>query len=140
LTDVLADGQLLPFNLCSSVLNIPEPVSGWSDGCIQFTQEPKKGKALLNIDQQALEYNPKIGGFHGSDIFDYTLVTTTTRFSEAENDRVVRVQTTIVSEPGNLNNSNTGIESKTAGGSVGLGSLGGLLALAWLRRRMMGGK
>jgi rhombotarget A family protien len=134
LTDVLADGQLLPAGLCEKVLpEVSRPASDWSDGCIQFITPPKKGVAILNNLQEML-YEPQVGGFHGSDIFEYTLVTTTTRFSGESAKRVVKVQTTVVSEPEGK------LASKTAGGSMGLGLLGSLMTLVLFRRRMIGGK
>jgi rhombotarget A family protien len=135
LTDVLADGQLIPAALCPTILpNATRPDSGWQDGCLQFVTKPSKGVAFLNNDNQLI-YEPRSGGFHGSDIFQYNLVTTTTRFSDAENDRLIRVETTIVSEP-----SGTFPDKTVSAGSVGWGALGGLMALVLFRRRMMGGK
>ena len=54
---------------------------------------------------------------------------------DAENDRLIRVETTIVSEP-----SGTFPDKTVSAGSVGWGALGGLMALVLFRRRMMGGK
>lgn len=135
LTDVLADGQLIPADQCPTILpNATRPDSGWQDGCLQFVTPPSKGSAFLNNIQELI-YEPRRGGFHGSDIFQYNLVTTTTRFSEAENDRLVRVQTTIVSEP-----EGKATDKTVSAGSFGWGALGSLMALAIFRRRIMGGK
>jgi rhombotarget A family protien len=134
LSPVVGDGQLIPASLCSSLFpSTPVPQSGWSDGCIVYSSAPIKGTAVFNALTNMLTYTPTTD-FHGFDKFTYTMATTTSYFSDAQNNKTITLTTTIVDSPA------TGITSKTVGaGGVGIFAVFGLMGLA-LRRRLTGGQ
>lgn len=134
LSPVVGDGQLIPASLCSSLFpSTPVPQSGWVDGCIVYSSAPIKGTAVFNGITNMLTYTPTTD-FHGFDKFTYTMATTTSYFSDAQNNKTITLTTTIVDSP------TTGITSKTVGaGGIGIFAVFGLMGLA-LRRRLTGGQ
>jgi rhombotarget A family protien len=135
LSPVVGDGQLIPAALCTSLFGAAPASQGgvWMDGCINYSSAPTKGSAVFNANTNMLIYTPTTD-FHGFDKFTYTMATTTSYFSEAQNDKTITVTTTVLQSP------RTGITSKTVGaGGVGIFALLGLMGLA-LRRRLTGGQ
>jgi rhombotarget A family protien len=137
LSPVVGDGQLIPAALCTSLFgDAPTSQGGvWMDGCINYSMlngvAPTKGTAVFNAVTNMLTYTPT-SNFHGFDKFTYTMATTTSFFSDAQNNKTITVTTTIVQSPP------TGITSKTVGaGGIGIFVILGLMGLA-LRRRLTG--
>ena len=143
----LGDGELLPASECQNVLGQSKAPDGseWQVGCLRVEQSsvtPKsKGKVILDADGQ-LEYQP-FSNWHGLDEFNLRVVTTTSRFSDAERDRDILIPARIVQSPPNNFPSETidvpGTSGKflggAAGGSFGLSVLG-LFALGLIRRKL----
>lgn len=136
LTDIMGDGELLPAESCANFYpSIAVPNGGWQNGCLLYSRAPLKGVQMF-LDDHTVEYTPT-SDFHGADVYQYNVVTTTSRFSDAESTQTVRIQTTIVQEPPNT------FENKKAnlsGGSTGVLGLFGLMGLAWMRRRTQGAR
>ena len=154
LKDAVGDGQLVPNAVDASgqhvceryVANPPSDVqlwpSGvvgqWVEGCLLYTREdlvPQKGSVTVSENAESLVYTPS-SNFHGLDIFQYDIVTTTSRFSESPNDRQLRVTSTVKQDPPDDFESDTidlGFGSGT--GSLGLGGLLLLLGLYGYRRQ-----
>ena len=142
LTDFLGDGELWPKQLCdqvfSDLVNPPTaPKGGWQDGCLKFVEGKEATKGELFLDEDGLLKYKALRNYHGSDNFSLNVVTTTSRFSQAANDRSITLRGTIVQEPEDT------FENKkvnVSGGSTSIGSLLGILSLVWLRRRLQGVK
>lgn len=135
LSPVVGDGQLIPAALCTSLFGAAPASQGgvWMDGCIVYTSAPIKGSAAFSAATDMLTYTPA-SNWHGFDKFMYTMATTTSFFSDANNDKTIAMTTTIVQSPP------TGITSKTVGaGGIGIFAVFGLMGLA-LRRRLTGGQ
>ncbi len=132
LNPVLGDGQLIQASFCSTLFpTTPVPSGGWSDGCVVFINAPTKGKVVFDAVTSMLTYVPN-ANFHGLDDFSYRIATTTSYFSDAQNNKTIRVDTRIVSEP------TSGITSKTVGaGGFGVFAVLALAGLA-MRRRLIG--
>lgn len=136
MTDDLGDGQLWPATNCDDVYaDQPGFIKGttkWQPGCMTAspsTYVPLKGS--FSIDSNAmLKYTP-FSNYHGTDFFNVNVVTTTTRFSQAVNDRALTLTGKVVMDPPDT------FQNKTVhtGGATGLVSLLGLLGLVLLRRR-----
>lgn len=131
--DSLADGELLPANECAAVLGADTDPDGnpWQVGCLRIDQSSatpvSKGTWTLAEDG-TLTYTPN-SNWHGSDELNLRVVTTGTRFSDAESDRDLLIPVKISQNPEN------NFESKTvnvSGGAIGY-SLFGLLMLSLLR-------
>jgi rhombotarget A family protien len=134
LSPVVGDGQLIPAAYCP-VLYTPAPTQGgmWLDGCIQYINTPAKGVAFFDAVKNLLTYKPS-SNFHGYDKFSYTITTSTSFFSDGQNNKTITLTTTIVQAPP------AGITSKTVGaGGVGIFAVLGLMGLA-IRRRLTGGQ
>ncbi len=135
LSPVVGDGQLIPASLCSSLYG-PAPASqggAWLDGCIVYIAPPLKGTVNFDATSNILTYKPS-SNYHGFDKFSYNMTTTTSFFSEAQNNKTITLTTTIVQAPP------AGITSKTVGaGSVGIFGVFALMGLA-MRRRLTGGQ
>lgn len=147
LKDSLGDGQLVPAAYCADYYQnnglsdrIPNDanqwpsgtVGKWSDGCLLYDADkyPKKGKLTVGSVDGKLQYVPD-SNWHGFDKFAYRVVTTTSRFSDSPNSKVIKAQSTILQQPPNgINNDtlNLGYED-TGSGGVGLFSLLGLMLL-----------
>ncbi len=135
LSPVVGDGQLIPAALCTSLFGAAPTSQGgvWMDGCIVYSSAPIKGTAAFSAANEMLTYTPA-SNWHGFDKFMYTMATTTSFFSDANNDKTIAMTTTIVQSPP------TGITSKTVGaGGIGIFAVFGLMGLA-LRRRLTGGQ
>lgn len=135
LSPVVGDGQLIPAAYCSTLYNASAPPQGgaWLDGCVRYITSPAKGVATYEAAKNLLTYTPS-SNFHGYDKFSYTITTSTSFFSDAQNDKTITLTTTIVQAPP------AGITSKTVGaGSGSVFAVFALMVLA-LRRRLTGGR
>ena len=135
LSPVVGDGQLIPAALCPSLFGAAPVSQGsvWLDGCIVFIVAPAKGTVAFNAVTNILTYTPS-SNFHGFDLFSYSMTTTTSFFSEAQNNKAIAVSTKVLQSP------RSGITSKTVGaGGMGIFAVIGLMGLA-LRRRLTGGQ
>lgn len=135
LSPVVGDGQLIPADYCDDLYQTSSPPQGgvWLDGCIRYVTQPSRGVAAFDALKNVLTYTPS-SNFHGYDKFSYTITTSTSFFSEGENNQTITLTTTIVQAPP------TGITSKTVGaGGVGVFAVFVLMGLA-MRRRLTGGQ
>lgn len=135
LSPVVGDGQLIPAAYCATLYNASAPPQGgvWLDGCIRYVTPPAKGVATYDAVKNLLTYTPS-SNFHGFDKFSYTITTSTSFFSEGENNKTITLTTTVVQNPP------AGITSKTVGaGGVGVFAVFVLMGLA-MRRRLTGGQ
>ena len=135
LSPVVGDGQLIPASYCSTLYGTSAPPQGgvWLDGCVRYVIPPTKGVVTYDAVNNRVTYTPS-SNFHGFDKFRYTITTSTSFFSEAENNKTITLTTTIVQEPP------SGITSKTVGaGGVGVFAVFVLMGLA-MRRRLTGGQ
>lgn len=127
--EYLGDSDLIPKDECNSIVGQHPKGEAWQDGCllIKQTQTVSKGKTTLNLNGD-LEYIPN-GAWHGADIFDIQLITSSTRYNTA--NKYISADVRIYQEPDNTMESKS---VKTSGGSLGLFGLAGLLGLMGLRR------
>jgi len=129
--DVVSDGELVSPQTCEKMFGKRTDGKAWQSGCMKVVQTSTPSKGTLSIDTQGnLTYVPN-GNWHGADVFNLLVVTTTTRFNNAA-DVYLTVPVQIVQDPP------SGIEDKTVstggGGSVGGGLILGLFGLIALRR------
>lgn len=128
--DVVGDGELVSPKTCEKMFGKRTDGKAWQLGCMKVVQTSTPSKGTLSIDTQGnLTYVPN-GNWHGADVFNLLVVTTTTRFNDAA-DVYLTVPVQIVQDPP------SGIEDKsvsTGGGSVGGGLILGLFGLIALRR------
>lgn len=135
IADNLADGELLPAEECKNVFGTDKDLNGnpWTIGCLRIEQvsttPQSKGKLTLDEDGK-LVYVPN-SNWHGLDEFNLRIVTTASRFSEAESDRDIVIPVRIIQNPPDDFKSD---KIKVSGGSFGGVGILGLLLLA-LRRR-----
>ncbi len=135
LSPVVGDGQLIPAGYCSTLYGTSAPPQGgvWVDGCVRYVIPPTKGVATYDAVNNRVIYTPS-SNFHGFDKFRYTITTSTSFFSEGENNKTITLTTTIKQDPP------SGITSKTVGaGGVGVFAVFVLMGLA-MRRRLTGGQ
>lgn len=97
LAKYIGDGELVPQSACNSIFGINN-TRDKSDGCFGLIIAPTKGIVSINNSTHELVYSPN-GTFHGLERFAYGVSTTISRFSDASNDRVVRTDLRINSEP-----------------------------------------
>jgi len=130
IADVVGDGELVSPQTCEKMFGKRTDGKAWQPGCMKVVQTSTSSKGTLSIDTQGnLTYVPN-GNWHGADVFNLLVVTTTTRFNDAA-DVYLTVPVQIVQDPP------SGIEDKsvsTGGGSVGGGLILGLFGLIALRR------
>ncbi len=132
IVDSLMDGELVDPASCKAILGKELNSQGqpWQAGCldIQQTQTPSKGKLALDQDGN-VTYVPN-NNWHGADMFNLRVMTSTTRLNDVSN-YYISIPTTIVQEPPN------NFQNKTvnvSGGGSGLGAIFMLLGLVGLRR------
>jgi len=97
LAKYIGDGELVPQSTCDSIFGLNN-TRDKSDGCFGLIIAPTKGTVSINNSTHELVYSPN-GTFHGLERFAYGVSTTISRFSDASNDRVVRTDLRINSEP-----------------------------------------
>lgn len=121
LATAIGDGQLVPAEFCLGLMlplsqtdqqNLPtgENMSdGFTDGCLRFVNgnAPEKGSVEV-LPNGLIQYTPG-SNYQGTDTFQYRVVTTTSRFSGADNERYLTVTTQILQDP------KSGIDSDTIG-------------------------
>ena len=132
IVDSLMDGELVDPASCKTILGKELNSQGqpWQAGCldIQQTQTPSKGKLTLDQDGN-VTYVPN-NNWHGADMFNLRVMTSTTRLNDVSN-YYISIPTTIVQEPpNNFQNKKVNV----SGGSFGLGAIFMLLGLVGLRR------
>lgn len=125
----LGDSDLIPKEQCNNIVGAHPKGEAWQDGCllIKQTETDSKGKTVLNLNGD-LEYTPN-GAWHGADIFEIQMVTSSKRFNTV--NKYISAEVRIYQEPDNTVESKT---VKTSGGAFGFLSLAGLLGLIGLRR------
>ena len=122
----LFDAELLPASLCPSVLGVGE----YLNGCIRLVTLPRHGTTRFDTLTSDVLYSTTNPAFHGFDTFSYSIVTTLSRFSDAVNDRSLKTDVRVVSEPP------ASLASKTLdSGATGIFSLLMLSSLLVLWRR-----
>ncbi|WP_080649426.1 rhombotarget A [Acinetobacter pittii] len=131
IADVVSDGELVSPQTCEKMFGKRTDGQAWQSGCMKIIQTSTPSKGTLSIDAQGnLTYVPN-GNWHGADVFNLLVVTTTTRFNNAA-DVYLTIPVQIVQDPP------SGIEDKSVsaggGGSVGGGLVFGLFGLIALRR------
>ena len=94
---------------------------------IDQTLTKSKGTLTLDIDGN-LVYTPN-GNWHGADIFNLQIVTSSTHFNE--NKKYIVLEAYMVQEP---NNEFEDKSVKTSGGALGLFGLFAVLGLVGIRR------
>ena len=135
----LGDGELIPASECSKVMGQPKAPDGsdWQVGCLRIEQASvtpiSKGISKLSADGE-LEYRPN-SNWHGLDQFSLRVVTTTSRFSDAEHERDILVPVRILQNPPNDFKSDTIDVKGTSGGAFGILGVMGLFGLGWIRRK-----
>lgn len=128
--EYLGDSDLYPKEKCESLMQMKNPAGGeWQDGCIAIDQTITKSKGTVTLDIDGnLVYTPS-GNWHGADIFNLQVVTSSTRFNE--NKKYLVLEAYMVQEP---NNDFKDKSVKTSGGALGVFGLFALFGLVSLRR------
>jgi rhombotarget A family protien len=130
IADKLGESDLIPKEECQALVGDHPQGEAWQDGCLKIEQ-PTTGKGKTTIDIEGnVTYTPD-SAWHGSDIFELQVITSSTRFNKTKPYLVLRVQ--IAQDP------SKGFENKsvkTSGGAIGFASLLGLIGLLGLRRRL----
>ncbi|TCB51116.1 rhombotarget A [Acinetobacter sp. ANC 4779] len=128
--EYLGDSDLYPKEQCESLLKMKNPAGGeWQDGCAYIDQTLTKSKGTLTLDIDGnLVYTPN-GNWHGADIFNLQIVTSSTHFNE--NKKYMVLEAYMVQEP---NNEFEDKSVKTSGGAFGFFGLFALLGLVGIRR------
>lgn len=135
--DSLGDGELLPASECQAILGSKTAPDGkaWQVGCLRVEQNSvtsvSKGVTTLG-EHGEVTYRPNTQ-YHGLDDFNLRVMTTTSRFSEAERDRDIVVPVRIVQSPDSTFPNET---INVSGGATGGLSLIGLLLLGLYRRKL----
>lgn len=95
----MGDSDLIPKEQCDAVGKNPTGAA-WQDGClvIKQTQTESKEKTTLNLNGD-LEYIPN-GAWHGADIFELQVVTSSTRYNPA--NKYISAEVRIYQEPDSL--------------------------------------
>lgn len=91
----LGDAELLPAELCANLLGAGQYING----CIRVIDLPRHGEASIDPQTGELLYSTTKTDFHGFDTFTYGVITTLSRFNDANNDRTLTTSVRIVSEP-----------------------------------------
>ena len=127
----LGDSDLIPKEQCNNIIGENPKGEPWQDGCLQViqTKTVSKGKTVIDIDGNVV-YTPD-SQWHGADIFEIQVVTSSTRFNKSKPYLVLSTQ--IVQEPKNEMKDKS---VKTSGGAWGIAGLMGLIGLIGLRRRL----
>lgn len=124
----LGDSDLIPKEECNSIIGKNPNNKPWQDGCLRIvqTKTPSKGSTKIDIHGNVV-YTPD-SAWHGADIFEVQVVTSSTRFNVSK--PYLPITTQIVQEPDNKMDDKT---VKTSGGSLGVFGMLGLLSLIGLR-------
>ncbi len=127
--DFLGDSDLVPKEECERIIGQNPTGQPWQDGCLRIvqTKTESKGSTAIDIDGNVV-YTPN-SAWHGADIFEIQVVTSSTRFNKSK--PYLPITTQIVQSPKNEMESKS---VKTSGGSWGYAGLLGLFGLIGLRR------
>lgn len=125
----LGDSDLIPKEQCNAIVGQNPTGEPWQDGCLKVvqTKTASKGKTIIDIHGNVV-YTPD-STWHGADIFELQVVTSSTRFNKSK--PYLTITTQIVQGPKNEMEDKA---VKTSGGSWGGGGLLILLGLIGLRR------
>lgn len=125
----LGDSDLLPKEECERIIGKNPTGQPWQDGCLRIVQTKTESKGKTEIDLEGnVVYTPN-SAWHGADIFEIQVVTSSTRFNKSK--PYLPITTQIVQSPKNDMESK---EVKTSGGAWGVAGLFALLSLIGLRR------
>ena len=125
----LGDSDLIPKAECKALVGEHPNGEAWQDGCLKVvqTQTVSKGKTALDRLGNVI-YTPN-SAWHGADIFEIQVITSSTRFNK--NKPYLAITAQIVQAPENKMDDES---VKTSGGSWGFAGLFTLLCLLGLRR------
>lgn len=125
----LGDSDLIPKAECKALVGEHPNGEAWQDGCLKVvqTQTVSKGKTALDRLGNVI-YTPN-SAWHGADIFEIQVITSSTRFNK--NKPYLAITAQIVQAPENKMDDKS---VKTSGGSWGFAGLFMLLGLLGLRR------
>jgi rhombotarget A family protien len=125
----LGDSDLIPKAECKALVGDHPDGEAWQDGCLKVVQTKtvSKGKTTLDILGNVV-YTPN-SVWHGADIFELQVITSSTRFNK--NKPYLAITTQIVQAPENKMDDKS---VKTSGGSWGMVGLFALFGLIGLRR------
>ena len=125
----LGESDLIPKEQCNAIVGQNPAGDPWQDGCLKVVQTKTESKGTTTIDIHGnVVYTPS-SSWHGADIFELQVVTSSTRFNKSK--PYMAITTQIVQEPKNEMEDKA---VKTSGGSLGYGGLLILLGLIGLRR------
>jgi len=126
---LLGDSDLVPKEECERIIGKNSTGQPWQDGCLRIaqTKTESKGQTEIDLDGNVI-YTPNLA-WHGSDIFEIQVVTSSTRFNQSK--PYLPITTQIVQAPKNEMEHK---EVKTSGGTWGFAGLLGLMGLIGLRR------
>lgn len=128
----IGDAELMPAASCPPASGNPN-YHPEVDGCPTIILQPTKGTIQFDNSTREIVYSSN-GNYHGRDNFNYSVITTLTRFSNASNSQTLTMNTTVVAEPDNV------FSSKTfAGGAIHAPFAFALAMLAFWRRRVKRG-
>lgn len=127
----LGDSDLIPKQYCNAIVGQNPDDQSWQDGCLKIipTTTVAKGKTVIDIHGNVV-YTPD-STWHGADIFEMQVVTSSTRFNKSK--PYLTITTQVVQAPKNEMEDKA---VKTSGGSWGGGGLLILLGLMGLRRKL----
>jgi rhombotarget A family protien len=129
----LGDSDLIPKQYCQALVGDHPKGEAWQDGCLKIVQTKTESKGKTTIDLEGnVVYTPD-SSWHGADIFEIQVITSSTRFNKTK--PYLAITTQIVQEPKDNFEDKT---VKTSGGAFGFISLLGLLGLVGLRRVVKG--
>ncbi|ENW23730.1 MULTISPECIES: rhombotarget A [Acinetobacter] len=127
----LGDSDLIPKEQCNVIVGQQPTGEPWQDGCLKVVQTKTESKGKTRIDIHGnVVYTPD-STWHGADIFELQVVTTSTRFNKSK--PYLTITTQIVQEPKNEMEDKS---VKTSGGAWGFGGLLILIGLMGLRREL----
>jgi rhombotarget A family protien len=127
--EYLGDSDLIPKEQCKALVGDNPTGEAWQDGCLKIVQTKTESKGQTSIDINGnVVYKPN-SAWHGADIFEIHVITSSTRFNTTKPYLVLTTQ--IVQSPKNQVEDKS---VKTSGGAWGFAGLLGLFGLLGLRR------
>lgn len=131
ITPYLGDSDLIPKEQCQAIVGEHPKGEAWQAGCLKVVQTTTVSKGETAIDLLGnVVYTPD-SAWHGTDIFELQVVTSSTRFNKSK--PYLAIKTQIRQEPENKMEDKS---VKTSGGAWGFTGLLTLLGLIGLRRKL----